>query len=259
MIDVSTALAAIPSGLRDPLLKAYREIVQNFLEQRWQPSELNGGLFCEIVYTILDGHARGSYASGPSKPSNFPAACQTLEGNTQPHVPRSFRILIPRMLPPLYEVRNNRNVGHTGGDVDPNHMDSAAVLSMCNWVMGELVRFYHGLTTAEAQQVVDALAEVRLPVIWTRGNVKRVLDTKLKLNEQILLLASVTVPPPSSKQLLEWVEYKDAKYFMRTLRNMHKSRCVEFDEKADTVQVLPGGAAVVQQVIRKKRVGGPTP
>jgi hypothetical protein len=47
------------------------------------------------------------------------------------------------MLPALYEVRNNRNVGHTGGDVDPNHMDSVAVLSKCNWIMGELVRVYH--------------------------------------------------------------------------------------------------------------------
>ena len=56
---------------------------------------------------------------------------------------------------------NNRSVGHIGGDVDPNHMDAVAVLSMANWIMGELVRVYHALNVAEAQQLVDALAEVR--------------------------------------------------------------------------------------------------
>src|ERR1700729_2865234 len=116
MLNVNTALAPIPTDLREPLITLYQSIVQNFLEQRWQPSELSGGLFSEVVYTILDGHAKGKYASKPSKPKDFVTACRQLESNT--HVPRSFQILIPRMLPALYEVRNNRNVGHTGGDVD---------------------------------------------------------------------------------------------------------------------------------------------
>ena len=131
----SSALSAIPSGLRTPLIAEYQSIVQNFLEHRWLPSELSGGRFSEIVYTILDGHAKSAYASSPKKPSNFKDACTKLESNSG--VPRSFQILIPRLLPALYEIRNNRSVGHVGGDVDPNHMDSAAVLAMCNWVMCE--------------------------------------------------------------------------------------------------------------------------
>ena len=126
MIQPADALNAIPAGLRTPLLKEYESIVQNYMERRWSPSELSGGLFCEIVYTILDGHAKGSYASKPTKPSNFVGACKKLESNTG--VPRSFQILIPRLLPALYEIRNNRGVGHVGGDVDPNHMDAQAVL-----------------------------------------------------------------------------------------------------------------------------------
>ncbi len=123
------------------------------------------------MYTILDGHAKSAYAASPKKPSNFKVACGSLENNSG--VPRSFQILIPRLLPALYEIRNNRSVGHIGGDVDPNHMDSAAVLAMCNWIMCELVRVYHSLSTADAQKVVDSLAEMRIPVIWSDVNVKR--------------------------------------------------------------------------------------
>lgn len=255
MSTVASALSAIPSGLRDPLIKEYQENVQNFLEQRWRPSELSGGHFSEIVYTILDGHAKGAYASSPSKPASFVTACRALESNS--HVPRSFQILIPRMLPVLYEVRNNRSVGHTGGDVDPNHMDSVAVLSMCSWIMGELVRVYHGLsTTSEAQAIVDALVEIRLPIIWTKGNVKRILDPKLKLPAQILLLVATSVPSATVQQLLEWIEAANKNHFMNTLRDLHDRRMVEFDQKGGTVEILPPGTAAVQQMIREKKLAG---
>jgi len=254
MITAAQALSAVPSGLRDPLVSEYQSILQNFLENRWLPSELSGGRFSEIAYTILDGHAKKSYAAAPSKPSNLVEACRKLESNTQPHIPRSFKILIPRMLPALYEIRNNRNVGHVGGDVDPNHMDSVAVLSMCNWVMAELVRVFHGLTVAEAQKVVDALAEVRIPVVWSQGGIKRILRPELKLQEQILLLIAVSVPDVSSKELIEWIEYGDPKYFMRTLRALHTKRLVEFTETTDRVKILPPGAKFVQELVRKKNL-----
>jgi hypothetical protein len=94
------ALSVIPSGLRDPLIAEYRSIIQNYLEHRWSPSELSGGRFCEIVYSILNGYANNKFPNTPSKPSNFVAACRDLEKHSQ--VPRSFQILIPRALPALY-------------------------------------------------------------------------------------------------------------------------------------------------------------
>jgi hypothetical protein len=253
MINASKALAAIPAGLRDPLIAEYQAIVQNFLETRWLPSELSGGRFSEIVYTILDGHAKKFYASAPSKPGNFVEACRKLESNG--HVPRSFQILIPRMLPALYEVRNNRSVGHIGGDVDPNHMDSVAVLSMCNWIMAELVRIYHGVTVGEAQKVADALAEVRIPVIWSgEGGVKRVLRTDLKLPDQLLLLIATSIPDVTSKELIVWTEHKDTKYVVKIIRSLHARRFVEFTETIDKVKILPPGANFVQELIRKRNL-----
>lgn len=250
----STALSSIPSGLRKPLLNEYQSIVQNFLEHRWLPSELSGGRFSEIVYTILDGQAKKAYASSPSKPKDFVGACRKLENNPLPHIPRSFQILIPRLLPGLYEIRNNRSVGHVGGEVDPNHMDSVAVLSMCNWIMGELVRVYHGLSIAEAQQVVDALAEVRIPAVWSDGSVKRVLQPSLKLPDQILLLVATSLPSVGVSELLQWTEALDKKYFMKQIRALHKKRLIEFNDSANKVQILPPGAQYVQQLVRSKNL-----
>ena len=100
MSSTDQALIDIPDGLRNPLIDEYQNIVRNYMERRWTPSELSGGKFCEIVYTILDGFSSGNYASSPMKPDNFVAACRKLETNTSN--PRSFHILIPRILAALY-------------------------------------------------------------------------------------------------------------------------------------------------------------
>lgn len=256
MIAASEALSTIPSGLRDPLISEYQSLVQNFLEHSWLPSELSGGRFSEIVYTILDGYAKKSYAARPTKPNNFVDACRKLENTTQAHLPRSFRILIPRILPALYEIRNNRNVGHVDVDIDSNHMDSVAVLSICNWVMAELVRVFHRLTVVEAQKVVDVLAEVRIPIIWSDGNIKRVLQPELRLDEQLLLLIAASLPDMSSKDLILWIESVNSGYIMRAKRKLHAKRLLEFNESTERVKILPPGAKFVTELVQKKNLAG---
>src|SRR2546423_9437344 len=103
-------------------------------------------------------------------------ACQKLEAETEKKiVPRSIRIQIPRMLVALFEIRNNRNVGHVGGDVDPNHMDAVCVLQMSKWIVAELVRVFHNVDVDTATEIVDTLVERETPLIWEVNGLKRVL------------------------------------------------------------------------------------
>jgi hypothetical protein len=221
-------------------LAEFGQIVSNFMERRWTSAELSGGRFCEIVYTILDGHARGSYAASPAKPANFIDACRRLEGNTA--VPRSFQILIPRLLPALYEIRNNRNVGHVGGDVNPDFMDSSAVVSMSSWILAELVRVFHSISTEEAQVVVTELAERRLPLVWRSGELRRVLKPELPLKSQVLLLLASSPTKVRADDLLKWTGYRGKPYFTRLLRQLHEARLIEFHEPVGEVELLPPGA-----------------
>lgn len=251
MIKADEALSGIPECLRKPLLEEYNSILQNYMEQRWSPSELSGGKFCEIVYTIIDGMASGTFASSPSKPNNIVDSCRRLENQTS--LPRGLRILIPRLLPALYEIRNNRGVGHSGGDVDPNYMDSNAVLSMCGWIMAELIRVHHNLTTDQAQTVVDLLSERKSPVVWEGRGIKRVLNPKMALKDQILLLVASCPADASVDELIEWTDTKNKTYFKKLIVKLHSERLIEFNKQSNMITILPPGTNYVSDILAAER------
>ena len=178
-------------------------------------------------------------------------ACRALENvaaNPARVGDRSLRILIPRLLPVLYEIRNNRGVGHVGGDVDPNHEDAEAVLSMANWIMAELVRIFHGVSLADAQVVVESIVSRRHPLIWSIEGVKRVLDATLSTKDQVLLLLYSESGWILSASLCAWVEYSNLSVFRsKVLGTLHKSRLIEHDAPGGRAKISPAGAKYVEE------------
>lgn len=257
-VDSTKLLAALPAGLRDPLLDTFREIAANFAEHRWEPSELNGGKFCECVYTILHGAITGKFAASPKKPPNMVDDCRALEKLAPTGKPgdRTLRILIPRLLPTLYEIRNNRGVGHVGGEVDPNFMDATAVYTMASWTLAELVRVFHAVPIKEAQAAVDALVERKIPLIWEAGTARRVLDTALKATEQVLVLLYQSPAWVSENDLFTSVEYSTISAFRgNVLRKLHKSRLIEHDQAGQRARISPKGSDFVEKNILATRAG----
>lgn len=247
VVSASTALSTLPSGLRAALVGSLDEIVRNYRAGRWEPSELNGGKLCEVVYTILRGHADGALPARPSKPKNMVDACKALEG-AGAHLPRSLRVQIPRVLVALYEIRNNRGVGHVGGDVDPNHMDATVVVAMAKWVVAEVIRLFHSVDTATATALVDALVSREVPVVWEVGGKKRVLAANLTIKEKTLLLLYSHTGPASEADLRAWVEHANASVYRRDiLRPAHKAKLVEYDTTNGTVELSPVGSQFVEQ------------
>lgn len=240
-------LAHLPPTLRTELIEAYAAILRNFRERRWEPSELNGGKLCEIVYCILQGHVSGSFPSHSSKPQNMVDACRALE-NQPTTFSRSVRIQVPRMLLGLYEIRNNRGVGHVGGDVNPNQMDATCVVELSKWLMSELVRMFHDVSTEEASAAVAALVQRTLPTVWKVGERLRVLNPELSMRDRTLLLLYHQRGAVRESDIFDWVEHSNASVYRRdVLRKSHKSKLVEYDQDAGTVEISPLGIDEVEQ------------
>lgn len=251
-VTAQDALKGIPSGLRSDLLDAFDEILRNYRELRWGPSELNGGKLCEAAYTIVDGFLNGStFPSRAKKPRNFLQACLDLESKYA-HVPnsRSPRILIPRMMIGIYDIRNNRGVGHAGGDVDPNEMDATVVLYTSKWLVAEIIRLLHTVTTSEASELVERLVEREVPLVWSNGDVKRVLRTDLSWKEQTMILLLANDGPVAEGELFGWLEHSNLSNFRgNVLRPMHAARLIEYDEDTRKVSILPPGVRAAESLV----------
>lgn len=247
-LEPKDAFSAVPPSLVADLTGAFNQLIKNYAEHRWEPAELNGGKLCEAAYTILSGYFAGAFEQRAHKPRDMVTACRNLE---KENGPRSARIQIPRMIVALYEIRNNRGVGHAGGDVDPNHMDATAVVYMAKWIVAELVRLLHGLTTEEATKLVDALVEREVALVWRSGDKRRVLATGLTHHKGTLLLLS-GVAEARESDLVAWLEHKrPSDYRAKVLKPMHRARLVEYDQAAGTVSLLPPGVAAAEALINE--------
>jgi hypothetical protein len=246
-LALTAALTILPAGLRKDLLDSLNKISRAYREGRWEPAELNGGKLCEAAYSIIAGYDSRNFPSRAAKPRNLVDACKALEGLPKT-VPRPVRIQIPRLLTALYEIRSNRGVGHAGGDVDPNHMDATAVLHMSKWVVAELVRLLHNLSTEDAAALVEQLVERELPIIWEVDGKRRVLNPGLPAIEKSLLILYSVRGKSAVEELRNSVGYGNPTRFRQgVLAPAHRKALLELNGEEDTVELSPLGGRWVEE------------
>ena len=251
-IQFAQALGQLPPALRAELLTEYSKITRNYRERRWEAAELDGGRLCEVVYTILDGFLKGgTYASSASKPNNFKVACEQLAQADKKVYPKSARVTLPLALVPLYDLRNNRGVGHVGGDVDANHMDATLVLHMSQWIMAELVRLFHNVSVGEATAVVEALVDRTVPALWEVDDVTRVLDPAVTLADGTLLLLYSKATSTPEADLARSLEQDKLPNYRRVLTRLHGQRLIEYNSTTRCATISPLGVKDVEERLLK--------
>jgi hypothetical protein len=246
--DVEPAiLGALPEGLRQELVIELNKVERSFREGNWEQTSLDAGRLCEVVYSIVRSHVDGSYPAQASKPDDMVKACHALENLPSADWKRSIRIHIPRVLLATYEIRNNRDVGHVGGEVDSNHMDASLALAQSKWLVAELVRTFHQVDTMTAAAYVDSLVERQTALVWSVAGRKRVLNPSLSYRDKTLLLLHATATPVRWRALCEWTEYSNPYTFWNeVLPAMHAEKLIEFDKSTDLVHLSPVGIRYVE-------------
>jgi len=246
MADVDAILRGrYPADIVKALLDAYREIESNYSLEKWKPSELDAGHFVEAARRILEHELFGQATPINQQISKF--TDQVLTKYEQATGDESYRMLIPRALKSVYNIRNKRGVGHIGG-VSPNEMDATYILYSVKWVLAELVRLASGLSIAETQEAVDDIVERRLSVLWKHGDITRILDTSLDAREQVLVLLYDT-SPQAEMALRETIEYANAARFRTILKKLHTARLIHYQTDG-TCLITPKGLIEAEQIIR---------
>ena len=243
--------ATVPNDIRKRLEKHYHEIKHNFALRNYEPSELNGGKFCEDVYRVLEWHTSPTYEymQYGTQIKNFKKSVRKFEDNS--NLDDSVRFHIPDILCSIYNIRNKRGVGHSPGDIDPNLMDVTLVVACVDWVMAELVRLSHNVSTDEARDMIKSITTKKIPLIWEVGDMKRVLSPpsrSLSAKDKVLiLLYSKPSNLLTTDSLRKSIEYRNPTDFRnKVLTLLHKAELVHFDRTTDEVILSPKGIKKVE-------------
>jgi hypothetical protein len=247
---VLTGIASLAGQtLADRLLAEYDEILKRFAAGDHRPTELSGGRFAEAAFRICQ-IACGLAVTplGRSLPRSD-LLCTQLENMSAQTADESFRVHIPRALRTIYDFRNKRDVAHLGTGVSPNFPDSSLVVAVTGWVLAELTRLTFNCTPDEAQLLVDALADRRIPLIWQQGDIIRVLDPDLGFREKTLaVLYHLDPSHPTDRRLFEAVEYSRLdRYQANILKPLHQDALIDY--RSGVITLLPPGKREVEQAI----------
>lgn len=242
----------LPSDLVDFFLNSYKEIKENYLLERHEPSELNGGKLVESCFRILQQETSGAYTAPGVNTPDMIGKLRAFEQLSATSTIESFRIHIPRTLATIYNIRNKRGVGHLSGDVNPNHVDATLISACADWVLAEFLRIYYSCSLDDAQQMVNAISVRPTFLVHDIANLKRVLNPNLKQRDQVLVLLASAYPNPVSEQnLIKWIEPKSKATFVNSiLKKLHSERLIEY-QTSKVCHILPTGLKYVDNNYNK--------
>jgi hypothetical protein len=252
---LDAALSALPTTLRRRLVDSYANLKAAWSAHEYDTCGLRAGKFCEVMLRCLQEVLTGEHLPFGTKIANFGEACRAIEKTPKSAGPEGLRLIIPRALDFVYTLRNKRDVGHVGGDVDANAIDAATAVRCVDWCIAELLRSVHTLSLEEAQAILDSITEREMPTVWAVAGKKRVLDTAMSRTDQTLvLLYSDHEVAVLAEDLAAWVEApRLSDYRKDVLRPLHRRRLIEFDLESDSAVLSPSGISRAEEILHGQK------
>jgi len=240
----STLQAASNKDITDNILSTFVEIEKKYYLQEWKTSELEAGHFVEAVLRFIELKLTGSFTPiGKQLPKLNIALLNKFENLTGNE---SYRLLIPRVLLAIYNIRNKRGIGHLS-TLAANKQDATFILSSCKWILSEMFRIEATVDITKASETVEMIGERTVEAIWDIHGRKRILHSGLGIREQILILL-FDKSPSTFTELKTSIESKNDSYLRRIIKDLHTNRILENIEDGNCY-LSPKGRIVAEKLV----------
>ncbi|UZN48794.1 hypothetical protein KZ686_13760 [Cupriavidus cauae] len=168
------------------LLDEFISAEKRFIQRDWEPAELDGGQFCEILARLLYHQDSGTL----SQSKGFDECCKYLESDQVKHSihPRHDAIHLVRVLRTVYKFRSQRGAVHISPTYSPNHMDSKLVIECVRWAMNETLRIFWQGDRDVVAKAIRELLQFDVPCVGVFSDALLVQRTDLSSEEEILVL-----------------------------------------------------------------------
>lgn len=224
----------IAPELVERLLEHYKELKRKFFLEQYEASQLNSAKFVEVVFRILEYITRRSYTPF-DRDIRINDLVTYLKNLSRTQYPDTIRILIPRILKSIYDIRSKRGVAHVR-EVNPNLMDATFVVSACDWIMAEFVRLYYTTNPTAAQKIINSIVERKVPIIEEFGGDIKILNPNLTVADKILLILYKKHPDyVLTSDLKKWIKTKSPTHITNVLRQLDIDANIHRKEKENII------------------------
>lgn len=152
------------SNRTSKILRHFVDCEQNFQEGNWEVCLNKAGKFIEAIIKLIWTFGKKTLPS----PREFKVgqyAQKITNELDKAKIPDGIRVQIPRGCIFLYDITSNRGARHDPEEVDSNEMDATLAMTICSWILAELIRFAAkgNLSPEQAKLLVDSITRRRYP------------------------------------------------------------------------------------------------
>ncbi|HWY57935.1 MAG TPA: hypothetical protein VNZ03_25960 [Terriglobales bacterium] len=179
----------LDKALTESLVDEFVSLERRYIQRDWEPAQLDGGQFCEVLARIIYHQDSGNL--NPSKQFDECAEYVEDEKGQNKHAmqPRRDALHIIKVLRTAYKFRSQRGGVHISPTYKPNHMDSRAIMENVRWAFAETLRiFWKGTDREQVAKAVRELLQFDVPCIGHFEDVIMVQRTDLSAEEEVLVL-----------------------------------------------------------------------
>lgn len=190
LIEKRTIIARIAPPLdtllATQLVDEFVSMERRYIQRDWEPAELDGGQFCEVLARALYHYDSGNL--NQSKP--FDDCLKYIEEERNPHAltPRHDAIHLAKVLRTVYKFRSQRGAVHISPTYTPNHMDAKYLIEAVRWCMNETMRTFWGGDRERVAKAIRELLQFDVPCVGVFEDVIVVQRTDLTPEEEVLVL-----------------------------------------------------------------------
>lgn len=217
----------LSSQLVDEFVSAERR----FIQRDWEPAELDGGQFCEILARILYHQDSGNLHQSKSHED----CCSYIENDKVSHAitPRHAALHIVRVLKTISKFRSQRGAVHISPTYTPNHMDAKLVIECVRWAMNETLRmFWSGSDRESVAKAIRELLQFDVPCVGKFEEIVMVQRTDLSADEEVLVLLHYGGEAGLTRTEVGKYAYLDAPAVTRSLQRLAAPDCRQIVELA---------------------------
>lgn len=171
--------------LAGQMVEEFVDMERRYIQEDWEPAELDGGRFCEAL-------ARALYhqdSKNLSLDRELTDCLSYIENDKVPHhVLRSDALHVSRILRAIWKFRSSRGVAHLSSKYTANQMDARLIVETVRWCMNESLRIFATGEREHVGRIVRELLRFEVPWIGQYGESLLVQRLGLSADEEILIL-----------------------------------------------------------------------